>query len=661
MTTSIYPGMILRNHYHIMRQLGHGGFGRTYLAEDQHRFNELCVLKEFAPQVQGSYSLQKSQELFEREAQILYQLQHHQIPCFRELFREKIDDKGYIFVVQDYVKGSTYRELITQYKNQGTLFSELEAMQLLLHLLPVLEYIHSYGVVHRDISPDNIIRRQADGLPVLIDFGGVKQIKAKVDSELGVHHIPPTPATRLGKLGYAPEEQMQMGIVSPQSDLYGLAATVVALLTGKEPTHLIDSYHLTWSWRSHTSVSPKLAAILDKMLAGKPGDRYQSASQVLRVLQETPIPIAQPIQVLHPTPSPIQSPTEVPTKIPTEAPKPAPTILTPPQPLPIPVSPPVTATPQTTLQTPASTTLTQLQERSSVWKTVLLVALSMLMMGGVGWAIGSYWINPFLEAEDREFVGMGELQRQQYIQNRRQELGVDYRFFIELVNEEFYHRYPSQSGRILTQDSTDNSWRKRWDKTAYDVVNRLAILRDESRFKLGEYSTEDIKDWSQAVNELNLSSRALEDLSDARFFNLFPEQQDLRGENLIDLPIGQVWLALMADQLHFLQQGQNFQEILFDQDATRKVISGVLQPGEGKAYIAWLRRRQSLRLKLEVPPKSTFLSLYSPSRRRNSQILLQDARLQSWSGRLDATGYYEIIVVSDAEEPIDYKLILEVE
>lgn len=622
-----------------MRQLGHGGFGRTYLAEDQHRFNELCVLKEFAPQVQGSYGLQKSQELFEREAQILYQLKHPQIPRFRELFREKIDDKGYLFVVQDYVKGSTYRELITQYKSQGTRFNELEVTQLLLQLLPVLEYIHAHGVIHRDISPDNIIRRQADGLPVLIDFGGVKQIKAKVDSELSVRHLPPTAATRLGKLGYAPEEQMQMGIASPHSDLYSLAATVVVLLTGKEPQQLIDSYHLTWNWQAQTSVSPKLAAILDKMLAYKPEERYSRAAQVLQALNDSPV-------LPH-----------LPTQVPPEREIPSPVLTLPPQ-IETQIPAPIPPTPHTKIQKNTTYQIRLPWNLASAWKMMVLVAVSMAVMGSIGWVAGSYWVNR-PRSEDGRFVAMGELRRQEFIQNRRQELGVDYRYFIELVNEEFYDRYPSQRGRTLTQDASDASWRQRWDKTAYDVLNRLAVISDESRRLLGQYTEENIRELAKQANTLNISSRALEDLSDARFFYLFPEQS--RGQNLMDVPIGQVWQALTVDEFKMLEQGQNFQEVQFDENATHHVISGVLQPGEGKVYIAWLKRRQSLRIKLEAPRQSTFLSLYTPSRRPNAQTILEDARLQSWSGQLNDTGYYEIVIVSDSKDPIDYELILDVE
>jgi serine/threonine-protein kinase len=92
-------------------------------------------------------------------------------------------------------------------------FIEAEINQLLIQILPVLEYIHSLGVLHRDISPDNLILRSSDGMPVLIDFGGVKQVAANVESLFAEANGTPAPATRIGKLGYASVEQMQMGIV----------------------------------------------------------------------------------------------------------------------------------------------------------------------------------------------------------------------------------------------------------------------------------------------------------------------------------------------------------------------------------------------------------------------------------------------------------------
>jgi serine/threonine-protein kinase len=209
----VYPGLILDERYRVVRQLGQGGFGRTYLAQDLHRFDELCVLKEFAPQVQGSYALQKAEELFEREAGVLYKLQHPQIPKFRELFQVKQEGEGLLFLVQDYVDGQTYHALLDARKRQGLRFNEAEVMQLLLKLLPVLEYIHALGVVHRDISPDNLILRSTDGLPVLIDFGGVKQVAATVIYQLK--------ASAAGALPRDPDSLGQARICSSRSDVWG--------------------------------------------------------------------------------------------------------------------------------------------------------------------------------------------------------------------------------------------------------------------------------------------------------------------------------------------------------------------------------------------------------------------------------------------------------
>ena len=231
MQPPISLGTILNNRYRIVRVLGQGGFGRTYLAEDRGRFNELCALKELIPNLDSDYVLEKSQQLFQREANTLYQIQHPQIPQFRATFEEN----GRLFLVQDYVEGKTFRELLDDRLAQGQTFSEVEVRQLLQQLLPVLEYLHSKGIIHRDLTPDNIIRHEGDGMPVLIDFGVVKELATRFQVPEGTKA-----ATTVGKLGYAPSEQIQMGRAYPSSDLYALGVTAVVLLTGKDPSDLFD-------------------------------------------------------------------------------------------------------------------------------------------------------------------------------------------------------------------------------------------------------------------------------------------------------------------------------------------------------------------------------------------------------------------------------------
>jgi len=275
----MYPplpvGTVLQSRYQIVKLLGQGGFGRTYLAEDQGRFNEPCAVKEFLPQQGEDHFSSKSTELFQREATILYQIQHPQIPQFRATF----EIEGRLFLVQDYVEGMSYRELLNQQRLQNATFSEAEVRQFLRQMLPVLAHIHAKGIIHRDISPDNILLRNRDRLPVLIDFGVVKEVVTRVQMSDATYH-----ATTVGKPGYAPSEQMQSGRAYPSSDLYSLAVTAIVLLSGREPQDIFDDVNLTWYWHQYADVSPSLAQVLDKATSYRPGDRYQSVSEMAQAL-----------------------------------------------------------------------------------------------------------------------------------------------------------------------------------------------------------------------------------------------------------------------------------------------------------------------------------------------------------------------------------------
>ncbi|PSB15569.1 serine/threonine protein kinase, partial [filamentous cyanobacterium CCP2] len=312
MQSSIPPGTVLQNRYRLLEVLGQGGFGRTYLAEDLGRFNERCALKEFSPAGTSDYALSKSKELFQREAAILYQIQHPQIPQFRATFEE--DQR--LFLVQDYVAGKTFRALQSDRKAEKRAFSEAEVLQLIQQLLPVLAHLHSKGIIHRDIAPDNIILRQEDNLPVLIDFGVVKEIATRLHSETA------TQATTVGKMGYAPSEQIQTGRAYPNSDLYALAVTAIVLLTGKEPQELYDDRNLQWQWQRWAAVSPGFAQILNRMLSYRPGDRYQSAQEVMQALHHlTHPPVVPPAPRPQTNPTPA-TPAKPPAKPPNRTPNP---------------------------------------------------------------------------------------------------------------------------------------------------------------------------------------------------------------------------------------------------------------------------------------------------------------------------------------------------
>lgn len=636
----VYPGLLLGDRYRIVRQLGQGGFGRSYLAEDSNRFNELCVLKEFAPQVQGTYALQKAVELFEREAGTLYKLQHPQIPKFRELFRAKIQDEGHLFLVQDYIEGETYRALLDGRKRQKQKFTEPEVKQLMLQLLPVLEYIHSLGVIHRDISPDNIILRNSDKLPVLIDFGGVKEVSANAESQFtqASPNVAPSYATRLGKIGYAPHEQMQVGLVYPHSDLYALAATVLVLLTGKEPQQLIDPNNMTWDWRREVNISPSFGMTLDKMLAHRPSDRYQNARKVFQILAGNTNPVIPVTQT--PNYATIQN---------TVAVAPAAT-----QPATIP-----------------ATNRNQSSSSSGCLGRILTTGLLIALAIGIGLAISNSNLfkksrkppRPPVEQPTETIqpeppiskLSPQELARKNALRDRRQALGIDYNFFLNLVNETFWQRNPSQRGKILSDEPKDEQLRTQWDRIASEWLDKLGFLSSESRRRLGSYTVNDRLQWKAEVNNKKLSSRALYDLTDGEFFSRFPEQQ---GKNFIDKPIGQVWQAIAFDKVNAIKYGNALQRIVFPQGEIGDRVSGTLKPGEGKAYIAGLAAGQIMNVKLQAESKVLF-SVYPPT--SEQPALLEDTTKRTWSGTLSQGGFYEFVVVSKAEKPVDYQITLTAE
>jgi serine/threonine-protein kinase len=250
--------------------------GRTYLAQDLERFNETCVLKEFIPPQDSQEVSEKAKELFRREASVLYQIRHPQVPEFRATF----ESEGRLLLVQDYVEGKNYRNLLLERLKLGQTFSENEIFALMQQLLPVLSYLHGHNIIHRDISPENLMLRSQDNLPVLIDFGVVQETTAKLNSQMGI-----PASTVAGKAGYAPPEQLQSGNAYANSDLYALAVTSIVLLTGREPSELFDSINLAWNWQQFANVNPAFARVINQMLSYKPTNRYRSADEVSQAMQ----------------------------------------------------------------------------------------------------------------------------------------------------------------------------------------------------------------------------------------------------------------------------------------------------------------------------------------------------------------------------------------
>ncbi|NJL42441.1 MAG: serine/threonine protein kinase [Pseudanabaena sp. SU_2_4] len=276
---------VLDSRYQIVKVLGQGGLGRTYLAVDNKRFDRNCVIKEFCPRFVPDSMMPKALELFEQEAKTLNQLSHRQIPKFYGWFPQ--DNRR--FLVQDYIEGRDCSEILRQRQQEGQFFAEIEVIQWLKDLLPVLEYVHGQGVIHRDISPDNIMQpsmkqsgQQSQALATLIDFGVAKVIEIGVGSSPEARRVW---GTTVGKQAFSAPEQINSGECSPSSDLYSLAVTALYLLTGKDRWDLFNSETKTWKWDTPVPLSDPFIRILSKLLREEPQDRYQTATDVLNDLK----------------------------------------------------------------------------------------------------------------------------------------------------------------------------------------------------------------------------------------------------------------------------------------------------------------------------------------------------------------------------------------
>jgi hypothetical protein len=264
-------GPTIAGRYELVREIGHGAFGRTFLARDRSDDRPLAI-KVLDRRGAADW---KAYELFEREAAVLRSLRHHGVPEVHDLFRDVWDGAPAAFLVMEYVDGLSLGRMIDEQRQ----LEPADVVHLVLELLGILDYLHGRvpPVLHRDIKPSNIILRP-DGTPALVDFGSVRRVFLGVE-EAG--------STVVGTYGYMPYEQY-MGQASPASDLYALGATLLHLLTGRPPRDF-----MTGEGRIEVPDSlpgdPRLTPILARLLRSSPTERFTCARDVRQALL-APIP-----------------------------------------------------------------------------------------------------------------------------------------------------------------------------------------------------------------------------------------------------------------------------------------------------------------------------------------------------------------------------------
>lgn len=287
-------GQLLDRRYRLIKVLGSNTFRQTYLAADTHRPGyPQCVVKQLRPPNNHPRTFNIIQLLFKKKAEILEKLgKHEQIPQLLAFFEENKE----FYIVEEFIAGQSLADEIVA----GVPISEDQVLRLLQEVLEILVFVHHQGVIHRELNPENIIRRQFDGKLVLINFEAIQESTPQT-----LHSQSGQLLTSLVNSAYKPIEQIQgnpvynsdiyaVGILGIQA-LTGLPAEDLTKLQNSDPSHAGELL-----WRHRAQVSQELADILDKMIVYDSRDRYQSAIDVLTDLNNirNTSGSSQPIQML---------------------------------------------------------------------------------------------------------------------------------------------------------------------------------------------------------------------------------------------------------------------------------------------------------------------------------------------------------------------------
>jgi serine/threonine protein kinase len=278
----------IKDRYKIIEPLDKGGFSETFLAEDTDWLNRPCVIKQLAFS-QDNSEFDCIQSKFQQEAKVLYDLGEEldqnsdlrpRIPRMYAYFSEN----NQFYLVQEWIQGET---LTKRLKTKG-LMNEEEVKQLLVEILPVLQFIHDRNIVHRDIKPGNLMIRDSDGKPVLIDFGIVKKLV----------QVATDPSTLFFTPYFGAPEQERGEQIHHNTDLYGLGITAIYALTGKHPKHWISYLSKKPQWyQISDNISNEFRIILNKAIQPNPRDRYSTAQEMLEAIQSLMpvLPVVEPI------------------------------------------------------------------------------------------------------------------------------------------------------------------------------------------------------------------------------------------------------------------------------------------------------------------------------------------------------------------------------
>jgi serine/threonine-protein kinase len=561
-STGAAAGQLIAGRYRLEDCLSQGSQGSLWRGADQLAGEAPVALR----QLTAPLDLVRAAELWGRLQGVL----HPQVPRLGGAIR----GADSLWLVREWQGGRTFQQLLAARAERQLVFGAGEVLLLLRQLLPVLTVLHSQELVHGDLCPANLLRRDSDGLPVLLDFG------------LVCGGAFATPA-------YAPPELVQGAAPQPWMDLHALGVTALVLISGDPPEKLLDPVSMQWRWPAALGSEPELQALLARLLGIDGAGRFPSAAQALAAVQVLampdstgPVPRADRTLALVPPPAPSPVPPAASPPPALEPPAPAPPAAMPPPPSTAVQLPAVVASPP-----PAAAAAAAMQPRrrgdereeaaeGGIWPVVIALLLSAV----VGTALGWWWLSrgkPGLPSTESAVqlpssLPPAEIDQRQQLLNRLRAMQVDRAWFLRLVDASLLAQFPERGGRLPSDSANDAPLRKVWNELAEEWLARVEQLPLEIRRRLGNFSEADWQRRQRSLVAQGLSPRVLRQLVSSSAQNLLPGRP---GAEIPAEPFRQLWYAAAEQSLANLQV-----EAIAAQPLETRVLTAQVEAGGARLF-----------------------------------------------------------------------------
>ena len=444
---------------------------------------------------------QATQERFRGLWPSMQSLLHPQIPRFGGL----LEEQGSLWLVREWQEGSSLSQIQDQRLQRQLVFGSGEVLLLMRQLLPPLAVLHGQELVHGDINPRNLLRRDQDCLPVLLDFGLLQRCGQD----------PLTAASP----AYAPRAQVRRDPAAAWMDLHGLGVSALSLLTGRPPAQLLQADAEGWLLPNDLDLDPSYREVLERLLSEQPGHRFETAAEALQALQAVSMPettgpqaraertlVLAPVVSDDPPPAASGSP-DLP-----------------------PINPSLTPVREESRRRP-SAEQRQLAAEGRLWPVVGALLVSALVGTAIGWVLLTRGNPPAgAPSTDRDVIGRSpsaslppaEVDQRQQLLSRLRALQVDRSWFLQLVDASLMARFPERGGRLPSDSLEDAPLRSVWNELAEEWLARVEQLPPVLRSRLGQLKPVDWQRQRQALVSQGVNNKVVEQLVSASAQALLP-------------------------------------------------------------------------------------------------------------------------------------------